>query len=91
MLFKTVWLTALSFIIKTVLMPFFGVVLFTWALTASNGFGPLFSIPNNITNGWTIGYAFCTTITASISGNATFAINMSGESAGTICRPCDFS
>lgn len=58
-------------------MPFFGVVLFTWALTASDGFGPLFSIPNNITNGWTISYAFCTTITASISGNATFAINMS--------------
>ena len=37
------------FIIKTVLMPFFGVALFTWALTAADGFGPLFAIPNNIT------------------------------------------
>jgi nucleobase:cation symporter-1, NCS1 family len=79
-------------------MPFFGVVLFTWALTAvrkqylrkcvrhalisspltfqAHGWGPLFSIPNDITNGWSVGFAFCTTITASISGNATFAINM---------------
>jgi len=64
------------FMIKVVVMPFFGVVLFTWALTAAHGWGPLFSIPNNITNGWTVGYAFCRTITASISGNATFAINM---------------
>ena len=58
-------------------MPLFGVVLFTWALTAADGFGPLFSIPNNITNGWTVSYVFCLTITASISSNATFAINMS--------------
>ena len=65
-------------------MPVFGVVLFTWVLTASNGFSPLFSIPNNVTNEWTIGYAFCTTITASISGNATFAINMSGKSVPTL-------
>ncbi|TKA68324.1 hypothetical protein B0A55_08546 [Friedmanniomyces simplex] len=64
------------FMIKVIVMPFFGVILFTWALTAAHGWGPLFSIPNNITNGWTVGYAFCRTITASISGNATFAINM---------------
>ncbi|KAK0342819.1 hypothetical protein LTR91_023167 [Friedmanniomyces endolithicus] len=64
------------FMIKVIVMPFFGVVLFTWALTAAHGWGPLFSIPNNISNGWTVGYAFCRTITASISGNATFAINM---------------
>ena len=62
--------------VKIILMPFFGVVLFTWALTAADGWGPLFSIPNNITNGWSIGYAFCFTITASISSNATFACNM---------------
>lgn len=36
------------FLVKIVLMPFFYVALFTWALTAGNGFGPLFSIPNNI-------------------------------------------
>lgn len=63
------------FILKIIIMPFFGVALFTWALTAANGWGPLFTIPNKITDGWTVGYVFCTTITAAISSNATFAIN----------------
>ncbi|KAK4961778.1 hypothetical protein LTR10_002269 [Elasticomyces elasticus] len=45
----------IAFMIKVVVMPFFGVVLFTWALTAAGGWGPLFSLPNNITNGWSIG------------------------------------
>lgn len=58
------------FIIKIALMPFFYMALMTWALTAANGVGPLFAIPNNITNGWSVGYAFCYTITATISGNA---------------------
>jgi NCS1 family nucleobase:cation symporter-1 len=64
------------FLIKCAVVPLFWVALFTWALTAGNGWGPLFSIPNRITEPWTIGYAFCTTIISSISGNATFAINM---------------
>ncbi|KAK4556780.1 hypothetical protein LTR86_006351 [Recurvomyces mirabilis] len=62
--------------IKVAVMPFFGVCLFTWALTASNGWGPLFSIPTKVSNGWTVGYVFCSTITAAISSNATFAVNM---------------
>ena len=73
-------------------MPFLWTSLFTWALTASNGFGPLFSIKNNgelhrsdvinvmlttlVAGGWTVAYAFCYTITGGISTNATFAINM---------------
>ncbi|KIV80983.1 hypothetical protein PV11_08438 [Exophiala sideris] len=57
-------------------MPFFYVALFTWALVAGNGVGPLFSIPNKITSGWSIGYVFCSTILATIGGNATFAVNM---------------
>lgn len=64
------------FMVKIALIPLFYVSLFTWALTAGHGIGPLFSIPNKIHDGWSIGYAFCTTITAAISGNATFAINM---------------
>ena len=66
------------FIIKVVLMPFFWVALFTWALTAAHGWGPLFSIPSTVeqTSGWTLGYAFCYTITASIGANATFAVNI---------------
>ena len=63
------------FIIKIVIMPFFGVALFTWALTAAHGLGPLFTIPNNIQNGWTTGYAFCFAVTTGISGSATFGIN----------------
>jgi NCS1 family nucleobase:cation symporter-1 len=62
------------FLIKMGLMPMLYIALFTWALTAANGVGPLFSIPNNIANGWTVGYAFCTTIVASISGNASECI-----------------
>ncbi|OAP54540.1 hypothetical protein AYL99_10988 [Fonsecaea erecta] len=64
------------FAVKIAIMPFFYVALFTWALTAGHGVGPLFSIPNKITSGWSIGYVFCSTILATIGGNATFAVNM---------------
>ncbi|KAI9656876.1 MAG: hypothetical protein M1821_003515 [Bathelium mastoideum] len=66
------------FIVKVVLMPFFWVALFTWGITAAHGWGPLFSIPSTVkqTSGWTLGYAFCYTITASIGANATFAVNI---------------
>src|SRR5882762_7844554 len=58
------------FMIKVLVMPIFGVALFTWALTAGHGWGPLFNVPNNIANGRSVGYAFCYTITATIAGNA---------------------
>jgi len=58
------------FMVKVAIMPFFGVALFTWALTAGHGWGPLFSIPNNIANGRSVGFAFCTLVTSCISGNA---------------------
>jgi nucleobase:cation symporter-1, NCS1 family len=64
------------FAVKIAIMPLFYVALFTWTLTAGHGVGPLFSIPNNITSGWSIGYVFCSTILATIGGNATFAVNM---------------
>lgn len=82
------WLTTLPFLyfsvpvlryvfmVKIVIMPIFGVVLFTWALTASHGLGPLFSIPTKVNNGMSVGYVFCYAITAAISGASTFAINM---------------
>lgn len=57
-------------------MPIFGIVLFTWALTASNGFGPLLKIPIKIENGQSVGYAFCYAITAAISGVSSFTVNM---------------
>ncbi|KAF8233617.1 hypothetical protein L208DRAFT_1395348 [Tricholoma matsutake] len=86
--FSIFWIPSLPFLylsipavrwmlmVKVVIMPFFGVALFTWALTAGHGWGPLFSIPNKIVSGRTVGYVFCSTITASISSDATFAVNM---------------
>ena len=41
-----------------------------WALTAAHGWEPLFSLPNNIVDGHSVGYAFRFTITVTISGNA---------------------
>ncbi|KAL9092284.1 MAG: hypothetical protein Q9165_004458 [Trypethelium subeluteriae] len=66
------------FIVKVVLMPFFWVALFTWGLTAAHGWGPLISLPNTVeqTSGWTLGYAFCYTMTATIGGSATLAVNI---------------
>ncbi|KAF8231685.1 NCS1 nucleoside transporter [Tricholoma matsutake] len=64
------------FMVKVAIMPFFAVSLFTWALAAGHGWGPLFSIPSKITNGRTVGFVFCSTINAAISGTATFAVNM---------------
>lgn len=64
------------FLIKIIVMPVFGICLFTWAVTASHGFGPLLRIPNKIENGMSLGYAFCYAITTAISANSTFAINI---------------
>lgn len=64
------------FQIKLLLMPFFGVILFTWALTASNGLGPMFRQKSEVTNGFTVGYAFLNAITSAIGGSATFALNI---------------
>ncbi|KAL8736709.1 MAG: hypothetical protein Q9166_000075 [cf. Caloplaca sp. 2 TL-2023] len=56
------------FIAKIILMPLLWVALFTWALTASNGFGPLLYAPSKPMNGMSTGYLFCYAITASTSG-----------------------
>ena len=70
LLYLSIPLLRWIFLIKIALMPFFGVVLFTWALTAADGWPPLFSMPNKIIDGWTLGYAFVYTINISISGSA---------------------
>lgn len=64
------------FLVKIILVPFLWVALFTWALTAADGFGPLLTIPTKIENGMSVGYAFCYAITAASSSANTFAINM---------------
>lgn len=58
------------FVVKIVIAPLFYIALFTWALTASHGVGPLFSIPNKVTDGYTIGAVFCSTIMSTIGANA---------------------
>ena len=55
------------FLVKMCLMPLLGVSLFTWAVTAAKGFGPLIRLPNKIEDGKTLGYAFCYAITTAIS------------------------
>lgn len=64
------------FLVKIIIVPFFWVALFTWALTAADGFGPLLTIPTKIENGLSVGYAFCYGITAASSGASTFTVNM---------------
>ncbi|KAL8786629.1 MAG: hypothetical protein Q9213_002658 [Squamulea squamosa] len=56
------------FIAKIATMPFLWVALFTWALTAADGFGPLLYTPSKPMNGMSTGYLFCYAITASSSG-----------------------
>ncbi|KAM0801087.1 permease for cytosine/purines, uracil, thiamine, allantoin-domain-containing protein [Usnea florida] len=64
------------FLIKGIVMPIFGICLFTWAVTASHGFGPLLRIPTKIENGMSVGYAFCYAITTAISAGSTFTLNI---------------
>ena len=64
------------FLIKIIIMPIFGICLFTWAVTASHGFGPLLRIPTKIDNGMSLGYAFCYAITTAISAGSTFTLNI---------------
>lgn len=46
------------FLVKMCIMPFLGVSLFTWAVTASQGFGLLIKIRNKIENRMSVIYAF---------------------------------
>lgn len=64
------------FLVKIILVPFIWVALFTWAMTAADGFGPLLTMPSKVENGLSVGYAFFYGITAASSSANTFAINM---------------
>lgn len=80
-LFMTTSTLRWMFLVKIILVPFFYIAIFTWALTAGGGWGPLFSIPNNITNGFSVTYTFFICMSASIGGVSTFALNMAD-----VCR-----
>ena len=62
------------FLAKIVIMPILGVCLFTWAVTASHGFGPLLNIPTKTHDGVSVGYAFCYAITTAMSGCASYTV-----------------
>ncbi|KAL4733469.1 permease for cytosine/purines, uracil, thiamine, allantoin-domain-containing protein [Aspergillus similis] len=64
------------FIVKTCIMPIFGIVLFAWAVKAANGFGPVFSKPSQITDGTPVAVVFLQCVTSAIGPKATLALNM---------------
>ena len=76
------------FLVKIVIMPFLGVCLFTWALTASHGFGPLISIPSKI-EGWkSLGYAFCYAITTAISAGSSRIMSLTQTMSTLLIKFC---
>lgn len=64
------------FMVKIVLMPIFGIVMFAWAVSSANGFGPVFNKSTNITNGYTAGAVFLSAMTSAIAPKATLALNV---------------
>lgn len=78
------------FLVKMCIMPFLGVSLFTWAVTASQGFGLLIKIPNKIENRMSVIYAFCNAITTAISASSSqsrviYALHLSLIQIRSIC------
>ncbi|OKL59023.1 hypothetical protein UA08_05545 [Talaromyces atroroseus] len=64
------------FLVKTIVMPVFGIVLFSWALAAAHGFGPVFSKPSHIKDGTPVAVVFLQCLTSAIGPKATLALNM---------------
>jgi nucleobase:cation symporter-1, NCS1 family len=64
------------FMVKTFIMPIFGLTLFIWALVAAKGFGPTFSKPTVIADGTPVAVVFFQCVTAAIGPKATLALNM---------------
>ncbi|KAK1596669.1 NCS1 nucleoside transporter [Colletotrichum navitas] len=64
------------FMVKTVIMPIFGLALFIWAIVAGKGFGPTFSKPTIIKDGTPAAVVFFQCVTSAIGPKATLALNM---------------
>ncbi|KAI9738864.1 MAG: hypothetical protein M1834_008371 [Cirrosporium novae-zelandiae] len=64
------------FMMKTIVMPIFGLTLFIWAVVAAKGFGPTFSKPTKIIDGTPVVVVFFQCITSAIGPKATLALNM---------------
>lgn len=57
-------------------MPIFGFTLFGWAVSQSNGFGPIFNKKTNITTGMPAAAVFFSAFTSAIAPKATLALNV---------------
>ena len=64
------------FMVKTIVMPIFGLTLFIWALVAAKGFGATFGKSTNITDGTPVAVIFFQCVTSAIGPKATLALNM---------------
>lgn len=66
------------FMVKIVLMPIFGLVLFGWAVGTAHGFGPVFSKATHITDGSgrTATVVFFSAMTSAIAPKATLSLNV---------------
>ncbi|KAE8449260.1 hypothetical protein EG329_008427 [Mollisiaceae sp. DMI_Dod_QoI] len=64
------------FMVKTIIMPIFGLTLFIWAIVAAKGFGPTFSKGTHIRDGTPVVVVFFQCVTTAIGPKATLALNM---------------
>lgn len=64
------------FFAKIIIMPIFGIVLFAWAVSQANGFGPIFSQGTHITDGTPTAVVFFRCMISAIGPKATLALNM---------------
>lgn len=64
------------FMLKTIIMPIFGLTLFIWALVAAGGFGPTFSMPSKSLDGTPLAVVFLQCVTSAIGPKSTLALNM---------------
>lgn len=64
------------FLVKIIILPIFGIVLFAWAVHGANGFGPIFKQGTNITNGTPVAVVFFRCMISAISPKATLALNI---------------
>ena len=63
------------FLVKVIIMPFFGFGLFGWAVGSAKGFGPVFNKPTKITTGVPPAVVFFTAMSSAIAPKATIALN----------------
>ena len=69
------------FLAKMIVIPIGSLALFIWCLVAAHGFGPVFELPTNPTNGRSVAFLFFSAVTSALGPQATFALNM-----GDVCR-----